>query len=499
MRLMAYFRVMHSSFVFALLLTLSILLRYGTFFISVINHDESTYIVIAEELLRGEVYLRDVIDTKPVGIFLIYAAVIELTGGSIFSLRAAAAAVVALGAWGLWWAARRATGSERAGWAAGVLYTVACSVFTYYGVSPNTEIFFNALTITAVGLAVAPRVREGAEDPLWHWPAAGLLLGLALVIKPFAAAEALAVGLFSVWFYRRNIGRMIGAGAALVGGVAVPLAGLVLYYRSMGLWNEFLFYTFTVADAYRIELAWYLRLKYMGDYLLRYAPLVVLGAGAAWYFFAGTRVRGEGPKSGGTPRWLGYLLLQFVTVSIVILLTGKRFGHYQVQLHPVLALFAACWWVEGVRVFSWLRGGFLRRYALPIVAVGALGLGTVHYLHYKNKDDVPLLIAKYLKQHLKPKETFFCLDGPQIVHHLTNKPVPTPYVHSSLLFTKHHLKTFQIDERTEAQRIIEDPTVAYLVGHKGKPVEPSLLHDILLKEFELVDTINHLRFYRRKQ
>lgn len=489
---------MRSSRIFAALFLLSIALRWGSFFISVINHDESTYVVIADELLRGEVYLQDVIDTKPIGIFLVYAALIKGTGGSVFMLRLAAAAVVALGAWGLWWAARRATGSDRAGVAAGVIYAAASSLFTYYGVSPNTEIFFNTLTIAAVGLAVAPRVREGADDPFWHWPAAGLLLGLAMVIKPFAAAEALAVGLFMVWFYRRDFTRMIGAGLALVGAYAVPLAGLVLYYQQTGLLDNFLFYTFEVSGAYPVDLPWYLRLKYMGDYLLRFAPFVILGAGAAWHFWARPQVQSEGLKSGEGQRWLWYLLLQFVTVTTVVLLTGKRFGHYQVQLHPVLALSAACWWVDGVKVFPWLRGGLMRRYAVPIVAVLALGLGTMHYFRYSKKADDPALMAKYIVEHLEADETYFCLNGRQMSYHLTDKPVPTPYVHSSLLFLEHHLQAFQINELREAERILQDSTVVLLVGHRGELDAPSLLRETLLREFQLVDTVDYLRFYRRK-
>ncbi|MEL7163004.1 MAG: glycosyltransferase family 39 protein, partial [Bacteroidota bacterium] len=188
----------------ALFILLAVALRWGSFFISVINHDESTYIVIADGMLRGEVYLRDVVDTKPIGIFWLYAALIKLTGGAIWGLRTAAALVVALGAWGLFLAGRRATGSEKVGVAAGVIYCWACAIFTYYGLSPNTEIFFNLFTIFAVALVVAPRVKERAADPFWHWPLAGLLLGLAMIVKPFAAAESLAVGLFLVWFYGRR-------------------------------------------------------------------------------------------------------------------------------------------------------------------------------------------------------------------------------------------------------------------------------------------------------
>lgn len=475
------------------LLTLAIIARWGSFFISVINHDESTYIVIADEMLRGEVYLRDLIDTKPIGVFWIYAALIKLTGGSIFALRTAAAAVVGLGGWGLFLAGRRATGSERVAGAAGIIYVLICSLFTYYGVSPNTEIFFNVFTIFAVALAVAPRIREGGADAPWHWPAAGFLLGLAVIIKPFAAAEALALGLFMVWFYGRRgqFGRLIGSGLLLVGFFALPLLFVYGYYYRLGLLDQLAFYTLDVSAAYPVDLPWYLRLKYMGDYLLRFSPLVVLGAGAL------VQCRNFKRKEG--LRWGVYLLLQFVLVTTVVLLTGKRFGHYQVQLHPVIALLAALWWLPGLTVFPWLRKDRLRK-ALPYVVGGfALLLGTAHYFNYTKKKDRPTQIAAYLQDKLEPTQTYFLLNGNQISYHLLDRPVPTPYVHSSLLFLDHHVRAFQVDENAEADRIINNPQVVYLIGRRDDPEVNGILGQRLLEVFERSDEIGEdLVVYRRK-
>src|SRR6187431_504425 len=70
-----------------LLTGLAIILRFFTFFRSVIDHDESTYIVIADALLYGDVYFRDVIDTKPIGIFGLFALFLTVFGKSIFMIR----------------------------------------------------------------------------------------------------------------------------------------------------------------------------------------------------------------------------------------------------------------------------------------------------------------------------------------------------------------------------------------------------------------------------
>ncbi|MEM8586020.1 MAG: hypothetical protein AAGF87_17205, partial [Bacteroidota bacterium] len=101
------------------LIAFAIFLRWGSFFMSVINHDESTYIVIADEMLRGKIYLADVIDTKPIGLFWLFEGLVWLSGGSIFILRLLTSVCIGLTASVWWWTARRVTGSTRVGWATG--------------------------------------------------------------------------------------------------------------------------------------------------------------------------------------------------------------------------------------------------------------------------------------------------------------------------------------------------------------------------------------------
>ncbi|MCP9234819.1 glycosyltransferase family 39 protein [Lewinella sp. JB7] len=471
----------------AVFILLALLLRWGSFFISVINHDESTYIVIADELLRGEVYLRDVIDTKPIGIFWIYAALIKLTGGSIFLLRAAASVFVGLGGWLLSLATRRAGGGAVAGWVAGGVYIFMCSVYTFYGISPNTEIFFNVFTLAAVTLAVAPRTRDRCRDPFWHWPVAGLLLGLGFIIKPFVAAEALATGLFLVHFYfqRGEYRRLFLGGLALVASFSLPQLGVVAYYTYHDLLSALWFYTVEVGGAYPIELPWYLRLKYMGDYLLRYAPFLLLGGVA--------RVRYMRKKSHDFRTWERFLFLLFALVTVVVLLTGKRFGHYQIQLHPVVAL-----WVGLLVGRAWHDWRHWRRVAAGTVVV-ALGIGVGHALYYARKSDEPRQIAAYLAPRLDPGVTFFAINGFQIAYHLLDRPVPTPYVHSSLLFFDHHVRAFQIDERLAARAIINNPDVRYLVGRVHDPEADTALGRELMEHFRVEGDINNeLRVWVRR-
>lgn len=462
-------------FLFLSFLALAIALRWGSFFTSVINHDESTYIVIADELLRGDTYLRDVIDTKPIGIFLVYAALIKFTGGSIFALRLAATFFVALAAWLLAWTSWRVTATMAAAWASGIIYCVISTIYTHYGLSPNTEIFFNCFTIAAVGLVVAPRVAAQSQDHFWHWPIAGFLLGCGFVIKPFVAAEALAIGLFLVYFYfqRQQLSRLISGGLLLTGAFAIPPLLVIGYYYYLDMSDILYFYSVLVNTAYTVDLAWYLRLKYLGDYLLRYAPFVIIGAVSLVRQFNQNKL----------PTWGMYLALQFCLVTVVILLTGKRFGHYQIQLHPILSLMAALWWMAPSQKFSKLTSWWSGNRRKLIFVSLALLFGLIRFFNYQQKEDKTWITSRVLADQLRMGDRFVCVNGHQIIYHLLDQAVPTPYVHPSLLSFRHNTEAFEIDPLHEAQSIIDDKKMRFLVHREDKYATNRQFEKALLAAF----------------
>ena len=53
-------------------LFLNLALRSYSFSLSVIDHDESTYILAGKTIYEGGLLYKDVIDGKPPGIFIIY-------------------------------------------------------------------------------------------------------------------------------------------------------------------------------------------------------------------------------------------------------------------------------------------------------------------------------------------------------------------------------------------------------------------------------------------
>ncbi|RME99701.1 MAG: hypothetical protein D6772_07355, partial [Bacteroidetes bacterium] len=186
-------KIKWTAWALPLLVLAAVWLRAGTFAPSVINHDESTYILIGKALWQGDTYLVDAYDTKPIGIFLIYALLYVLSGGSIWLMRLYTAVVVGLTAYLLFRLSWQVSKQSVVAWSAALGYLLLSSTFKFYGISPNTELFFVPLAVAAVGL-VWPLNR-----PWWVYALAGLLLGIGFIIKYVIAADALAIGLLLLW------------------------------------------------------------------------------------------------------------------------------------------------------------------------------------------------------------------------------------------------------------------------------------------------------------
>lgn len=456
-------------YIFLFLLAFSTLLRWGTFSHSVINHDESTYIVIADEMLRGETYLKESIDTKPVGLFWLYAAMVTVTGGSIIGIRFLASFVIALTAFFLFRAGRKATASSRVGWAAGLSYPLILSIFTFYGISPNTELFFNCFTAAAIMLAI-PELIARWEDAstvklsIGRYALVGVLLGYAVIIKPVAAAEALAIGLFLLywgWQKERFFEAVFRACLPMTLAFTIPILVVIGYYAQLDMLEELYFYNWEVSRRYPVDKAWYLRLKYMGDYCLRYFPLVLLAIAA------------YREKKRDRP-WQHFLILQLALVSLVVVLPGKTFGHYQVQMGPALCALAACWWLPERKEQAWLRKFSLRKGMMALlIACGLIGIG--HATAYYFKYDQAAAATAWLKKNIEEGDRFLMLKNNHIVYHLMDQPAPSPYVHSTLLYYDHHIRNMEVDLDTEAKRIADDSMLRYVLVYE-KELEESKDH-----------------------
>jgi len=452
------------------LLFLAVILRWGTFFPSVINHDESTYFLIGKGLLEGQTYLVDSYDTKPVGIFLVYALMSWLGGSSIFMLRLFTALVIGLTAYLLYRLGNKASGSTKVGWAAGISYLLLTSIFKFYGVSPNTELFFNPFTLGALLLV------WGEERKIPHFLLAGLLLGAGFMIKYVIAADALAIGLFLLWqgWRKERLFRSVFQECLPLTLVFfLPLALTYGYYASIGQTEAFLFYTFDVTSRYPVEASWGDRLLFALAFFGRYFPITFLAIFAVREPLAKDR------------NWQGFLLLWLGCVTVMTLLPGKTFGHYQIQMMPPLALLAASWFDPERQQQAWLRK-VSARWIKPFLIVTFVGISAGLFFYFQNKMDGPRLVTAALQERLAPGELVYTGNYHHIVYHLLGQQGLTPYVHSSLLFYDHHVAALEIDLAQEAEHILAQKP-RFILLRTDHP--HNLLTNSIYQRYQITDTL----------
>lgn len=426
---------------------ISVALRVLSFFRSVIDHDESTYIVIADAVRKGAIYWKDVIDVKPGGIFWLLAGMQSVFGSQIWMMRLLAALFLALTAFFMVETRLALGASFRGAWASGVIYLFLNSLFTFYGVSPNTETFFGLFVMLAFWLAL----RQQGFFPSWF---AGLLLGYGFLIKYVVLFDALALGLFLLWEWLRSQPRTARAFWQMVWltlGFLIPFGVVYAWYIHLGLQKEFLFYTFEVSSRYPVTADWQDYVLSLVDFHLRFLPVVF------FFYVALFRAR-------TALLWKRLAVLWALCIFIPIYLPGKFFGHYFIQLFLPLSMLAGAFFdlpVSERPVFSRVLFGRGRGYAL-------LGLLVFANWYFQKKDyidrpDWPARLAAQLKKELQPTDRLYVANYHQIIYHLLDRPSPTPYIHRGLLWTPAHRHALGIDPKKAVQDILDSQPDAILV------------------------------------
>lgn len=461
------------------LISISVLIRFFSFFPSVINHDESTYIQVAYEMLHGKTYFVDVIDTKPVGIFLIYAFFQKIAGDSIFLFRLFTAIWIAVTALGIFAVTLKISKEKISAWTGGVSYLLATSIYTFYGVSPNTELFFNAFTIWAFYLILE-------KQNWWRVAIAGLFLGFAFLIKYVVVVEALVFGLFVLWQMKKRKGNWLAGfplGFCMVLFFSIPLISVYLWYYLADHEKELLFYTFTLPGRYSVDRSIPGLLLFYLDFLGRFFPITLLVILAV--------------KNG--KKCLGdtfFLLLTWLIADLLIAgWSGKNFGHYLLQALPVYCILAGTGLAASPKLFRKIRS--LKPRIAWSIGVGIFVLYSfLHKTEYFDKKDIPKEIASQLRKELKPNDNIYTGNYHQIIYFLLHKQSPTRYVHRSLIWDKHHSSILEIDLEEEARIILkQDPR--FVILQKLRSTNP--LADSFIKYYHPIDTINGEIFvYKRK-
>ena len=411
------------------LLAFALLVRGFGFIPTVLDPDESLYLLQAREWLRGGWPYVAVWDMHPVGAPAIIAAGFLVFGESIASARLVGAIAVALTGYLLFRIVVQARCGRAAGLAAGVLY-VAHTVLPG-GLATNTELLFAPFVtggfMVAIGMARAV-LEEGRRPSVAGIASMGLCFGAALLVKQVAAPEACAafaaIMALAVWRIGMPFRGFLARAAAFAAGCAAPMAATAAVYWLRGDLSVFLDANFVAPMLYvakHTETAGFVMLRMVLSSVVERVWLLLAAAAALGTLRRHRRFDLHGAL-------IVAALLWFVGATAGIVLPGKFFAHYFLMWLPPLCLAAAIGLREIVIRMGPRRPGIALLAVVAVIAsmpvlgdlagLGRRGVGL-------RLPDPPQVVANVVAGLVPPGETAFVVNYEPVVYFLADLPLPT--------------------------------------------------------------------------
>src|SRR5438874_7653443 len=329
-----------SRWVNLVIIALVVILRAPTLLPSLYTTDEAYYGTIANDILDGGALYRTAVDTKPPGVYYIYAGVFRVAGrNNLGAVHVLAIFVVVATALVLRRIGARLADDWAGAWS-GIGYAIFVHAF-WPGdtLGANSEIFASL----PLALSVLAFLQGQRKPALGLMSLSGALVGVATLIRQPSAVilGAMLPCLLYVWLIPRtqSLGRVLAAGSSVVTGFIAVIAGLAWYYQWQG----------NLHDAYLW--AWAFAIRYVEfettflfvlERLVAVHLAVILAWGLLWYFGIRQVVktlrafRHTKPVSTEAILLILWLGLTYVTIFI-----GWRLpGHYHLAVLPPLSILA---------------------------------------------------------------------------------------------------------------------------------------------------------------
>ena len=452
--------------VLASFMALTLLLRLGTFARSVIDFDESYFLLMGRSLLRGEIPYTTISSHDPIGTAVLFAVAQVIFGQSVLAIRILTMLAATLECFLLYRLGSVVLDQHGAtvGVIAGTLY--AFFTVTNLGLAAHRELFLAPCVTCAIYWLLTGAPRPSATRLI----GAGLALGLALQLKYLYVFEFAAVGLIATGMTisesrgarRELVPNLLKTYALLAIGPLLVIGLVGIYFALNSHWPDFVETNFRSAAIYAGSepFLWPDFIRRLIQQI-RFNSLIWLGVilTPLYLTFSADISRTE-------RRVLLCGLVWFLLALAGTCVTKRFFEHYYLQLVAPASLVTATV-ITGVlgRRDGWSRAKYALALAL-ILAPPLLGLGyqpmfdtlAVTYRSYLHGQpppaDGPRSVAAYLQTRIKPEDYLYVADYEPIVNYMVDAKIPTKYAFSIYL-TDQVFTREGIDQVGELRKIFD--------------------------------------------
>ncbi|MEB3342358.1 glycosyltransferase family 39 protein [Okeania sp.] len=512
--------------IFVSFLLLSFFLRFWTLFVSVLDKDESIYILIADSLLNNNLPYIEIWDTKPPGIFILFSLAMLILGNSIVSIRILSIIATTFTSYFLYMIGRNIDEKqgEKIGLLAGSLY----GIFSLHndGTAANAEILFAPFVTGAFLLLFQNQKLSNIKVFL-----IGIILGMGMQIKYLVIMDVLALVLLGSWLKKaelnkREYGKAINNLSALTkgnfslvfnhltfsllrfylilgAGIILPAIIIGTIYHFSGYFDEYIYATLMANSKYIgiLNFSW-------SDFLNRLIKQI-LGNILLWlcffwspiylFVFARKKLRQE--------RNLIYLFLWFCCAFLAVLLSKRFYNHYFLQLLPPLSLISGYVIIKSVYLPQKQFNPHIILFLILIYPFGQAGYNKLtknwEFIYYRSIqkidtwDDREALIAKYLRERIKSTDYIYVVNYQPIIYYLVPTKIPTKYAFPSVLTALSQI--LPIDPLQELDKIMAKNPSYILLAEKDNiaPEYRNMLNQYLKANYFRETTIKNVGLYRR--
>jgi 4-amino-4-deoxy-L-arabinose transferase-like glycosyltransferase len=424
----------------AIIVAAAFALRAWLFGDPLIHVDENFYLLVGDRMLHGALPYVDIWDRKPVGLFLLYAA-IRLLGGDGIVQYQVVAALFAAGT-GLVIARIAAPMAGRGpATVAAILYLLLLGLVG--GAGGQAPVFYNLFVAGAAWAVASVLTGEAASPDLIRRRGALAmgLIGLGMQIKYTVVFEGVFFGLALMWASWKASRSYTRLAIDMTLWVVLALAPTFLalgWYVVLGHEEAFVYANFLSIGARGGADGWELLHRLSKTWRVLQLPLLAILLAAIlapWRSF---------PRGAATFRfvlaWLGAAVVGY-------LIFGTYFDHYALPLFAPLAAATA-------PLFAY------RRRHLGLIAAGVMLLaGTSAYgvvvrkMKLKRGGQAEMTA---MVQAIKPRLTncLYVWNGDPMLYHLTGSCLPTRYPFAGHLNLLRENGAIGIDQATEVRRIL---------------------------------------------